>query len=701
MSRLAGTWRAAQTTRPQVQDRRARRRVPCALVAGLALVGALVPASAGAAPSSAASQGQPVAPSHGGGSSLKVGAASRSVLPLVDGSLDYTDAGFPSDEDAVSPGIFVPEWDDGSIAVGNGDSDGHWVRDDLRVRAVAIDDRRSDQLVVLVATDLYMVFRTDGDVIRSRVAELLPRSLRHRDVEVVISATHNHHGPDTAFDVNHDWYDHMVEQAAQTVVEAIDNRVPATLRVAEGEHYFGLDDGTDPQVIDPRLNVLQAVREGGGHSSGRGRHDDRVIATLAQWNNHPETTLNWRPPVDLSADCAVLGWTGDQCHAEGRYFTADYPGVWSRRVEERYGGEALYFVGALGVIVGPGGAPIWEVDRQHPVGDGFTVPPGAAVPGGGSDYTAPNFRRAVVQGEVLADATIALLRHARTLRTTRASFESQPFYTRLSNIGFRLLLVVDPATGRSSLGHEPGQLYTCPATGPKTGDTCEPDDFAAVPDPILGQVRAGDHLRSEVGYLRIGDTIGMMFLPAEVAGELVVGLPADFRTDPGRWYLEPPGRHAFGDDFQIPGYVLNRMHDRYEWTIGLGNDEMGYAIPLSNWRVSCVADQLAGPGTCQALHDAGVIEFPDAVAGATCKAITEDPSRLDAYPPEVRPALEGSCRYGQALGEAEGHYEETNSAGWDLADDILAAVAALTGDDSSEQVNRRFPGYHIGNRPDG
>jgi hypothetical protein len=31
--------------------------------------------------------------------------------------------GFPSADDAVSPGVFVPEWDDRRIAVGNGDAE--------------------------------------------------------------------------------------------------------------------------------------------------------------------------------------------------------------------------------------------------------------------------------------------------------------------------------------------------------------------------------------------------------------------------------------------------------------------------------------------------------------------------------------------------------------------------------------------------
>ena len=39
------------------------------------------------------------------------------------------------------------------------------------------------------------------------------------------------------------------------------------------------------------------------------------------------------------------------------------------------------------------------------------------------------------------------------------------------------------------------------------------------------------------------------------------------------------------------------------------------------------------------------------------------------------------CRYGQGLGrelgEPEGHYEETNAAGWDMVDDIWAAAQRL------------------------
>lgn len=620
-----------------------------------------------------------------GGNMVFAGAASRSVLPLVDGSLEYLDAGFPDRQDPSDPGIVVPAWDDGRIAVGNGDSFSAWVHDDLRVTALAIDDPWSADLVVIVSSDLYMIFRTDGDEIRAKAAALLPSWLADR-MRVVISANHNHHGPDTAFDVNHSWYEHMTDQAAAAVAEAVLSRRAARLRVAAGEHWFGMNDSTDPQIFDPRLNALQVVT----------LHGD-VIATAVQWNNHPEGTLGYSPPQSVIADdCVELGLS--DCDAEGRYFTADYPGVLREDLQAAYGGEVLYMNGALGVLIGPGGAHVWEVTEDYPLGNQLVAPAGAEAAGGGSNYTARNFRRTAVVGEQLALAVERILDGAALVKKPRVSYDVEPFYTRLSNIGFRFLLLVDPGTGFTALGHNVAELYTCDL--PASDATCTPDGGAAEPDPLLGSIRVGDHLHSAVEYVRIGD-VGMMFLPGEIPGELTAGLPSGFRSHPEDWYEEPPGRHAFGDDYTIPGYTANRMDDAYRWTIGLGSDELGYFIPISNFRVLCVADQLAGAGACQQLYDFGVIDFPDSVAGSTCKAITEDPSLLDLYPTEVAQALGASCRYGQALGEAEGHYEETNAAGWDMAQDMMAAVGAITGNDDATEVNPDFPGWWQGYLPPG
>ena len=127
----------------------------------------LVPAAAHTAASSPPGQG-----------TLLVGAASTTVLPLVNGSYDYLKAGFPGRKDAYDPGIPVAQWDDGRIAVGNGERDSYWVHDDIRATALAIDDPRSPDIVVIVATDLYMVFRNDGEEIRAKATALLPPGTR-------------------------------------------------------------------------------------------------------------------------------------------------------------------------------------------------------------------------------------------------------------------------------------------------------------------------------------------------------------------------------------------------------------------------------------------------------------------------------------------------------------------------------------------
>ncbi len=189
-----------------------------------------------------------------------------------------------------------------------------------------------------------------------------------------------------------------------------------------------------------------------------------------------------------------------------------------------------------------------------------------------------------------------------------------------------------------------------------------------------------------------------MWLPAEVGPESTIGLPSGYDDNPGRWHLDDPSLHAFGDENVTSGYVKNRMDDEYRWVVGLGNDELGYAVPLSDYRVYCVADALAEPGTCQFLYDNGLIEYPDAIAGSTCKAVTEDPSLLAAYG-EAAEAIAASCQYGQAFGESDDHYEETNSVGWDLEADILAGVAELTGNDDPSRINPDFEGYWVGYAP--
>jgi hypothetical protein len=640
-------------------------------VAGLVLV-ACSGSDNGASPASSAvatvetTTGTPRPPetTTAPGPQLLAAAASRSVLPTVGGTRDYLQQapGWLVATDPNDIGVFVPKFDQGVVDVGNGEGDGSWVHDDIRTTALVLT--KGDQQVIMVNADVYMIFAVDQDEIERRIRRLLPAELS--DASIVISATHNHHGPDTAFSVNDDWYDLMATEMAATVKDAVDKGVqPATLAAAAGEHFFGQADARDPNIVDPRVNLMEVLDA-----------DGKAIATVVQWASHPESTLGWEPPGDYSAQCTQKGWSVDDCKIEGRYFTADYPGVLRERLQKELGGEVLYFNGALGSQIGPGRADVWQIDAEHPEGDGVTPPAGAQPVPGAKDFRDRNLARTAAIGNALADAALALVNEAQPVQGDDIEWKRQEFYTRLTNIGFRVLL------SDGDLGWQSAHGYTC--TGkPFTDANCTDDDGKSVDDPVLtplvdSQIRVADVLKTRLTWVRIGD-IGFLFMPGELPPELVIGLPDDFITNTAKYYADPT-LHATGADYQIPGALLDLAPTAQTFTIGLGGDELGYWTPINEVRLKCLDLVMpAGSGvTCQQLFDKGLLVAPDAVDGPTCRGLTEAPP---SAPTADETALMAVCRYGQALGrelgEPQDHYEETNSAGWDLVDDTWVAAQQL------------------------
>lgn len=604
---------------------------------------------------------------------LLAGAGSHSILPTVDGERAYlADApGWPTAEqlDPYDPGVVVLQWDQGRVDVGNGNEDSAWVHDDLRATAVALE--LGDQRVVMIATDTYMHFLPDADEIARRARALMPPEWA--SAEVLVSATHNHHGPDTAFSINPDWYEIAADEAAQAAADAVAALTPATLTVAAGTHRYGVQDVRDPIVLDPRLNTMAVdAADGSG-----------AIATIVQWNSHPESTLGWEPqiPADqLATVCTAKGWEPDDCYADGRYLTADYPGVLRERLQASRGGEVLYLNGALGNQIGPGEAPTWVIDEAHPIGDGTTPPAGAAELSECDDrdpYLCRSFAKTESIGTQLALAVEAQLAAADPLEVGELTVRTEPFFSRLTNVGFRLLL----ADG--DLGWQQPQFFTCEGL-PVDGD-CTEVGYTLEDDPVLtplidSQIVSGDVLRSRLVHLDLGE-VGFLYMPGELPPELVVGLPDDFTTNVAAYYTEPE-LHATGDDYQIPGALLDLVDESITFTVGLGGDELGYWVPVNEYRLSCLDLVLPGGAKCADLAARGLIPAAEYIDGPTCKSITDDPEALAAFGADAD-ALAAACRYGQALGrelgEPDGHYEETNAAGWDIVDDLWAAAVRLFG----------------------
>lgn len=619
----------------------------------------------------------PACKSSDGDDTFMAGAASRSILPTVNGEREYlVDApGWPAREevDPNNPGVFIEAWDQGQVDVGNGRSDSAWVHDDLRATALALS--LGEQRAMIIMADAYSYFGTDIAVMVERVRARLPDEWS--EAPILVSATHNHHGPDTAFDINDDWFSLMADQLAAAAEDAVAAMQPAAVSSAVGDHGYGVDDVRDPVIRNTLLNVL-AIDAAEGSAEG-----ERPIATLVQWTSHPESTLGWHPPAEaanLEEACAIKGWTEGNCTAEGRYLTADYPGVLRTRLQAARGGEVLYFNGPLGSQVGPGAAPTWVVDEDHPVGDGLTVPEGA-VPLTECEDRAPYLCRSFAKtesiGTELANAVRAAMEQSKPVAVTELSVKVESFYTRLTNIGFRVLI----ADG--GIGWTTPTLYNC--TGkPFSDDNCVEDGGEIIDDPLLqffdSRITRGDVLESQIARVDFGD-VGMLFMPGELPPELVAGLPDDFETAPPEKYYREPHLHAVGSDYQIPGHLLSLVDEEVTLTVGLGGDQIGYFVPVSDYRLKCLNEALLfARATCEDLYARGVIQGEDWIRGDICQRITDDESALEEYGDDAE-AVVALCRYGQALGrelgEPDGHYEETNAAGWDMVDDLWEAATRL------------------------
>ena len=606
---------------------------------------------------------------------LQAGAASRSMLPTVNGGRDYLQDApgwlAPEGVDPNDPGVFIPAWDQGEVDVGNGNSDSAWVHDDLRISVLAL--ARGEEKVILAMADAYSFFSPDIAAMTERIRGRLPQAWQA--APVLVSATHNHHGPDTAFSINNEWFSLLADEMAFAAEDAVAALQPAVLASASGEHGYGVSDQRDPIIRDIGLKVITVDAA----------TDGAAIATLVQWTSHPESTLGWEPPAEaagLEQACAAKGWSGNDCSAEGRYLTADYPGVLREHLGQARGGEVLYFNGPLGNQVGPGAAPTWVVDEAHPVGDGLSAPAGAqplTTCERSDPYLCRSFAKTASIGTELANAVSALAERAQPIEVSQLTVHVEPFFTRLTNIGFRLLIA------EGDIGWQPTDLYNCQGI-PLSADNCRSTGQELVDDPwitpVLGsQITRGDVLRTQLAHLDLGD-VGILWMPGELPPELVHGLPADFNTAPPEKYYEQPHLHAVGADYKLPGHLLALVEESTTLTVGLGGDQVGYYVPVDEYRLACLDLVLPRGASCADLAARGVIEDPTWIGGRTCKNITDDPAALTSLGADAD-AVAAICRYGQGLGrelgEPEDHYEETNAAGWDLIDDLWAAAQRLFG----------------------
>ena len=284
----------------------------------------------------------------------------------------------------MSPGaapVYMAGFGNNRIATG--------VHDPLFVRCLAM--AAGPKPVVLCGVDLIGLFLDDVEKIRQGARQQIGR-----DLDLIISATHGHEGPDTmglwgpksgVSGINEAYNQFVVQRSIEAVVSAVRGMKRGQLYLAR----TGFPDlkafihDTRPPVVNDQEVIALTVKD----------RRNRTIGTLINWANHPE----------------ALGSANTQ-------ITADYVAAYYRVMETLNGGVAVFMNGAVG---------------------GMQSPLGAAVLDPRTRELAPknSFRFAETIGERIADLAHDALNNAQPTKVDRIEYREKRILIPVGNEGFQ------------------------------------------------------------------------------------------------------------------------------------------------------------------------------------------------------------------------------------------------------------------------
>ncbi len=397
------------------------------------------------------------------------------------------------------------------------------VHDDLLACAMVIE--AGGRRVALVSLDLIGFMYDEVKRTRNELAARLPDA---KFDAVIVACTHNHEGPDTlglwggAVDrtgLNADYMKFVREKTVEAIAAALKGVEPALMLAAEGEVKGLMKDSRKPFVLDEKAFVIRFDSLRTGKS----------IATFLNWSNHPE----------------ALG-------SKNTLVSSDFPHYVREAVQAKWGGTVIYTVGSVGGLMTPLGVRL-------------------ADPRTGAPLPADSFEATREFGRRAADAMIGLLHNARPEQPETISVRTKRFFVPLTNLRFRVAggagIVqrtvytdgrVDDRRGTASLE---GVLLP-----PSAGRPLQRLESASVSPLILG-----NDVETEVMVLDIGSA-QIATVPGELYPEAANG---------GIQSPQDPGADFQGAPSERP--IRDMMAGRLKIILGLGNDELGYIIPKSQW----------------------------------------------------------------------------------------------------------------------
>jgi hypothetical protein len=380
----------------------------------------------------------------------------------------------------------------------------------LWVRAVALRDRQGDDLVLAVLDgegwfwDYGSKKCGDRACGSKQIAEELAadKTLGLERQNIVVAATHGHSAPDFigGWGFVPDWYMQQVRDSIEsTIREALAAMRPATLEYGEHEARPFNSERRDTyrSAEEEQLGWLRAYETQ--------KKTTKTIATLGSYAAHPTT----------------FGTNGGEAHP-------DWPGLFEKSLEERFGGVGLHFMTGLGNI-SASGLDHYK-DPNHPTGADDL----AALVGG------------VGEGDVIENPDI------KTAQTTWEQPATNVPLTALGTPGFfdRKFVQGPPATVQT--GEDP-EKFQCVSTSPVKVEVAATaarigDEFAltAAPGEIFSNV--SNTLKEKSG--------AAVTMPLGQANDALGYMPQSFE-------LNQAGQQGLGFAGELQGYAVINYEDAY------------------------------------------------------------------------------------------------------------------------------------------
>ena len=304
------------------------------------------------------------------------------------------------------------------------------VHDPIMARAVVLHD--GERKIALVCADVVGVMLPAVREVRAK--------LKGFDF-VMVSATHNHEGPDTIglwgaspvqSGVDENYMKRLVEGCEMAVLAAGKNLAAVTVRYGIAEDETLLGDSRLPKVFDGVLRTLMFKRV----------NDQKMHGLLVQWNCHPE----------------AMGSKNTQ-------ITADFPWATVAALRKKHDCPVAYFSGAVGGLMAP---PEVVVKDER-----------------GIELKEGDFEYARVYGEMVAAIANKAVDGGEDISLTPFHIRSRPVFLPLSNPLY---------IAARKLGVLQREAFIWMEDSTKRGEPYVDSDILRQPA-----------METEVAYLRLGD----------------------------------------------------------------------------------------------------------------------------------------------------------------------------------------------------